>query len=78
VAEPCTFPTQKIRYELRFTGLSDRRRDYAFPCDEAGRVDIDKLTDRSRMNYFYARTVVGKELSAPVVAALSADPRTGE
>ena len=67
MTESCTFPRQKIQYELRFTGLSNGRRGYAFPCDETGLVDIDELTDRSRTNYFYARTVVGKELSAPVV-----------
>ena len=78
MTEPCTFPTQKIHYELRFTGLSNRRHGYAFPCDETGLVDIDELTDRSRTNYFYARTVVGKELSAPVVAPVLTDRRNDE
>jgi hypothetical protein len=58
-------------YELRFMGLSNGRRDYAFPCDKQGQVDIDRLTDRDRTNYFYARTVVGKELSAPTIAPAS-------
>jgi hypothetical protein len=55
------------RYELRFTGLYNRGRGFAFPCNAAGHVDIDELTDRGRVNYFYARAVVGAELSAPVV-----------
>ena len=55
------------RYELRFTGLFDRGRGYAFPCDAQGSVDIDKLTDRGRTNYLFARAVVGTELSAPIV-----------
>jgi hypothetical protein len=71
VTEPCTFPAQKDLYELRFAGLSSGRRGYTFPCDEAGRVDIDELTDRDRTNYFYARTVIGKELSAPTVTPVS-------
>ena len=71
VNEPCTLPAQKDIYELRFTGLTRGKRDYTFPCDKAGRVDIDELAERDRANYFYARTVVGKELSAPTVAAVS-------
>lgn len=58
------------RYELRFIGLSNRGRVFAFPCDAAGHVDIDELTDQGRVNYFYARTVVGAELFAPIVLPL--------
>lgn len=54
-------------YELRFTGLHDRGRGYAFPCDAQGRVDINGLSDRCRNNYLFARAVVGTELSAPAV-----------
>jgi hypothetical protein len=57
----------KSHYELRFTGLFNRGRGLAFPCDSQGHVDLDELTDRSRMNYFYARSVVGAELSVPIV-----------
>ena len=58
----------EIRYELRFMSLSDRGRGYAFPCDALGSVDIDALSDRGRENYFFARTVVGSVLSAPIVS----------
>jgi len=78
MTEPCTFPTRKGLYELRFAGLSKEKRDYTFPCDATGRVDIDELTDRGRTNYFYARTVVGRELSAPIVAAVSTGRGTDE
>ena len=57
----------ETRYELRFTGLFNRGRAYAFPCDAQGHVDIDELTDRARTNYFFARAAVGTELSAPIV-----------
>jgi len=70
LSEPCTAPAQAIRYELRFTGLSTKRCEHAFPCDTTGLVDIDELTDRRRTEYFYARTMVGKELSTPVVSPL--------
>jgi len=58
------------RYELRFTHLFDRGRGWAFPCDSAGNVDLDRLSQRCRDSYLYARAVVGAELSAPVVVAV--------
>lgn len=54
-------------YELRFRSLFDEGRGFSFPCDSAGRVNIDALSDRARSNYFFARTVVGREFSMPAV-----------
>jgi hypothetical protein len=54
-------------YELRFRSLLDRKCAYAFPCDSAGVVDMDTLSERARHNYLYARAVVGCELSIPAV-----------
>jgi len=62
------------RYELRFNGLFNRGRGYAFPCDAQGHVDIDELTNQARINYFYARAVVGAELSAPIVSVVVDHP----
>jgi hypothetical protein len=64
----------EARYELRFNGLFNRGRGFAFPCDAQGHVDIDKLTDRSRDSYLYARSVVGVELSAPNVSPVCDPP----
>jgi len=44
---------------------------YAFPCDADGGVDIDSLSDCARNNYFYARAVIGRELSMPAVQPIS-------
>ena len=64
----------KLRlYELRFQSLFDPGRGYAFPCDPHGHVDLDRLTEQARINYLYARAVVGRELAAPAVQP--ADPR---
>jgi hypothetical protein len=60
--------TRDSHYELRFAGLFNRGRGYAFPCDIEGHVCLDDLTDRTRSNYLYARAVVGMELSVPTVA----------
>jgi hypothetical protein len=66
-------PAQAVRYELRFTDLSTGRCACAFPCDRTGVVDIDALTDRRRTDYFYARSMVGKEVSRPVVSRVGKD-----
>jgi hypothetical protein len=55
------------RFELRFQSLFDSGRGFAFPCDPTGRVDLDRLSDRARNNYLYARAMVGRELSVPAV-----------
>ena len=57
-----------IRYELRFTSLSDTGRGYTFPCDARGLVDLDALSERGRASYFFARAVVGSVLRAPTVS----------
>ena len=50
-----------MRYELRFAGLHNPGRGYSFPCDANGQVDIDGLGERARLNYFYARSMIGRE-----------------
>jgi hypothetical protein len=54
-------------YQLCFRSLFHSGRGYAFPCDPAGQVDLDRMSERARNNYFYARAMVGRELSAPAV-----------
>ena len=57
-------------YELRSSCLISGGRNFAFPCDAQGLVDISDLSERSRNNYFYARTVIGREVSPPCLALL--------
>jgi hypothetical protein len=54
-------------FELRFRSLFQEGRALAFPCDEDGRVELDSLTDRARDNYFYARSLIGREFAMPAV-----------
>jgi hypothetical protein len=54
-------------YELRFKSLFDEGRAYSFPCDVTGQVNMDTLSERARVNYLYARAVVGREFSVPAV-----------
>ena len=57
----------RAQYELRFTSLFDEGRGLSFPCNAAGLVDIDTLSHRARLNYLYARTVIGREFFLPAV-----------
>ena len=57
------------RFLLCFRSLFHSGRGFAFPCDGSGRVDLDDLSERARNNYFYARAMVGRELTVPAVEA---------
>ena len=54
-------------FQLCFRSLFHSGRGYAFPCDPRGQVDLDGMSERARNNYFFARAMVGRELSAPAV-----------
>lgn len=65
-------PHPGTHYELHFHSLFPARRGYAFPCDAAGHVNMDTLSDRARNNYLYARIGIGREFSAPAVQLAAA------
>jgi hypothetical protein len=54
-------------YQLRFQSLFHPGRALTFPCDERGAVELDTLSERARQNYFFARTVIGREFATPAV-----------
>ena len=54
-------------FELRFQSLFNEGRALSFPCDDGGQVELDRLSERARTNYLYARAVVGREYAVPVV-----------
>ena len=54
-------------FQLCFRSLFHSGRGYAFPCDPTGQVDLDRMSERARNNYFYARAMIGKELAMPAV-----------
>jgi hypothetical protein len=54
-------------YELLFRSLFVEGKALAFPCDAAGHVNIDSLSDAARDNYLYARAVVGREYFFPAL-----------
>lgn len=60
-------------FELRFESLFHSGRALSFPCDARGLVELDALSERARRNYFYARTVVGREFATPTVVPVQRD-----
>ncbi len=54
-------------FELRLSRLLGIGPALSFPCDAAGRVDLDNLGERARCNYLYARAVIGREYAMPAV-----------
>ena len=58
-------------FRLCFRSLFDSGRGYAFPCDRRGEVDLDRLSERARNNYFFARAMVGRELTTPQIEPMN-------
>ncbi len=58
---------QGSRFEIRFQSLFQEGRALAFPCDAAGHVDTDALSERGRCNYLFARAMVGREFATPSI-----------
>jgi hypothetical protein len=60
---------ESSQFQLCFRNLFDNGRGFAFPCDPQGQVDLDCMTEKARNNYFYARAMIGRELTYPAVEA---------
>lgn len=60
-------PGEACSHLLRFASLYDPGRALAVPCNAAGIVDMDSLTQRLRTAYLGARALVGREYACPTV-----------
>jgi hypothetical protein len=58
----------RIGPELCFVSISANVQSLTFPCDSAGRVDLDALSENKRNDYFFARALMGRDYAFPVVA----------
>ena len=65
-----TLSQAEPRYELRFQSLYHEGRAYAFDCDASGQVDLDAMSEKQRVNYFYARAMVGRDFATPALRTL--------
>jgi hypothetical protein len=52
---------------IYFQSLFQHGRGFAFPCDAAGQVDMDAMTEHTRANYLFARAMIGREFAFPCV-----------
>jgi hypothetical protein len=54
-------------FELHFPSLTLARAALSFPCDARGAVPLDRLSERARNNYLYARALMGRDYGTPTV-----------
>jgi len=54
------------QFELQFKAVDKSERDLTFPCDENGRVELDGLTERGRLEYLFARAMVRRHYTVEV------------
>src|SRR5262245_52804440 len=64
------FAASRSSHQLYFASLFDPGRALSFPCDGRGEVQLDALSERARINYFFARTTVGRDFGHPTVITL--------
>lgn len=62
--------TAQMHFELRYQSLTEGGTSYSFRCDEAGVVEMDRLSARERTTYLFARGSVGYALAAPTVCPI--------
>jgi len=60
---------QEATFEIHFASLFTAGRGFSFPCDAAGRIDLDGVGEQVRNNYLFARAMVGRDFATPVLRA---------
>ena len=54
-----------MEYLLVFQSVYDVGHRYSFECTKEGVVNLDNLSDKGRNNYYYCKTMVGREFAWP-------------
>ena len=62
-------PSWIAGFELRIPSLFNEGRGLAFPCDAGGRVDMERLPIRARINLQRALGQIGREFATPRLIA---------
>lgn len=65
-------PVGASGFQLRFASLCVQRRALFFACDKNGSVGLEYLSPRAKDIYPFARGMVGRYHSRPVVRAAHA------
>ena len=61
---------QQAGFQVSFQPLCGPWPALTLPCDAAGHVQLDALSDGDRHEYLFARVVMGREYAAPQVIRL--------
>ncbi|HKP78738.1 MAG TPA: hypothetical protein VJU34_06400 [Phenylobacterium sp.] len=61
-----------VHYRICFQPLKDEWEALEFPCDSEGRVELDGLNERQRIQYLFARAVIGCEFGRPAIVRVGA------
>ena len=62
----------KSHIALQFLPRFGGHRRLVFPCNAAGHVEIDKLSEHERVDYLFARALRGRDYSLEIVTTLDA------
>jgi hypothetical protein len=54
-------------YQIRFEPLRAAAQPLVFHCEAHGRVELDALGGRARVDYLYARALVGRDFAQPAI-----------
>ena len=59
----------RAAFQLRFRSFVGEANEFTGPCDAAGRVVMDEMSERARSNYLFARAMVGRLYAPPEITA---------
>lgn len=59
------------QFQIQFPLLRSNGSTLSFPCDGSGNVDLDRLSDVERRDYFFARLMTRRPNGQPRVVRVS-------
>jgi len=59
----------RAAFQLRFRSFVGEANEFTFPCDAAGHVVMDEMSERARSSYLFARAMVGRLYAPPEITA---------
>ncbi|NPC54888.1 hypothetical protein [Caenimonas soli] len=57
----------RATFQLRFRSLVGEANEVTCPCDAAGHVVMDEMSERARSSYLFARAMVGRFYAPPEI-----------
>lgn len=59
----------RAAFQLRFRSFVGEASEFTCPCDAAGHVVMDEMSERARTGYLFARAMVGRLYAPPEITA---------